>query len=62
MCLDNILALKCIKQKWFGKIFQASPFYDILSYLDHNSRNSRIGVQWLNGYDLSVKESDAITK
>jgi hypothetical protein len=32
------------------------------TYLNHNSRNSRIGVQKLNGYDVSVKETDANKK
>jgi hypothetical protein len=36
-------------------------FYGLLPYLNHNSHNSRIGVQWLNGYDVSFKETDAIT-
>jgi hypothetical protein len=34
------------------------PFYNILLYFNHNSW---IGVQWLNGYDVSFKETDAIT-
>jgi hypothetical protein len=43
MIRNNILSLVCF----------------MTFFLKHNSHNRRIGVQWLNGYDVSVKETDA---
>jgi hypothetical protein len=57
-----LLGAKCTKIKWSEKYFKTSLFCDILSYLDHNSRNSRIGVQWLNGMLFQVYFTNPFNK
>jgi hypothetical protein len=43
--LDDSLAKNELNRNDSEKYFKPILFYDILSYLNHNTHNSRIGVQ-----------------